>query len=1077
MGLFDFLGSKPTPQATIDPALKAQLQQRGMTEKIKELETPIPLTPLDAANQNTQQIKQSLRDFSQRPEVQDIKLAGQDLMKKVGTLTQVSQGLANPTLGMVNLARTKTGEKVIKELGGTIARAPQRALTSVALDFPTQIYQAKTGKKTPAIYQPKGKVEQFFFGKEPIKSAFTRVEELQAQGQEYLRQKGVPLPESQGISLAVSPLLVGAAIGLDLSPIGGAERQGEKLLAEKYGSIIAKKIISFGDEAIQAALRTDADNILPKLGIELRAGNIRLDKFLAPAEVKDLLVQVSETLPPETFTPQKTAEFLRGVADKVGVNPQTLVDKFQRQGILNATDLAVLDNALNVQSKKVLELERLYLANPIDVNVALALAEEKSLLGSLLATATGGRQESGRAVNQFRNIRQALEKSPEELNLRTVQDLLGEDFIKWTEEFSKIDLNDPLQVRQFLAKSQEATFWDKVVEWRTAGLLAKPATQVANLIGNTLFSTLQPAIKGMAAIQDLGASVLGRPREVFFGEVAADIIGKTRGLQQVGRQSKQAVEEVANAFRTAGTFKAGVSAGLKTMMNILDNVNLGRLELEQIRPNAIKGKLGQFIRLPFYGLSLGDEFGRIVNMSGEVYSQAYAQAAKAGGSLRDIVKRTSEIIANPIENQKVFSNAAKRANELLFRGEGSAFEKALLRARDGLGPAGKLIVPFLKTPIQIAREGIGSTPFGYLRALRSTDPRMASLWGAQASIGALIMATAALYAHEGALTGRAPKNADEADAFYRSGKKPYSFKVGDKWISYNRFEPLSFPISIIADAAQTYKESGTAPDQGIIGPAFISIVNNLTSKTYLKSISDFFDALQDPEASGKKFVSQFASSFVPSPVASVAKAIDPTIRKPEGVVQTVFSKIPGLSKLVPARRNVYGEQVTWFENPDAFIANAFKDLFNPVSISKERIDLMDKVLEQYDLTIGFPNKTQLGVKLDQKAYNRFIERSGNLIRDLLYDVVISPQFAQLDQTMKEKLVKTFVSRARDQFQKQLVVESLMREFDLPLVSDPVILDLFGQAVDSAKFKALEKEQQKEIMQTLLDRALIIYSEP
>ena len=194
MGFFDNL-KKEFFGGSIDPALKRQLEKRGQTEKLKELQKA--------------QSKSSL----------------------INTIPQT--GL-------------EFGGKAISFLAD-IPRAVPRQVISAALEPTAGILELATGRKIGPVFQPKGKIEQFFLGTEPIKGIFKRQEDTQKITESILKRVGVKDKTATPTSFILAPLLVGAMTGLDLAPVGGgSKRVGEQIskdLIAKYGDDVARQII------------------------------------------------------------------------------------------------------------------------------------------------------------------------------------------------------------------------------------------------------------------------------------------------------------------------------------------------------------------------------------------------------------------------------------------------------------------------------------------------------------------------------------------------------------------------------------------------------------------------------------------------------------------------------------------------------------------------------------------------------------------------------------------------------------------------------------------------------------------
>ena len=106
----------------------------------------------------------------------------------------------------------------------------------------------------------------------------------------------------------------------------------------------------------------------------------------------------------------------------------------------------------------------------------------------------------------------------------------------------------------------------------------------------------------------------------------------------------------------------------------------------------------------------------------------------------------------------------------------------------------------------------------------------------------------------------------------------------------------------------------------------IAISNQMTDKTFMSGFSNLVDMLQDPERYGGMTVESFQRSLVPR-VASQYKKTgiglpdldvfgvplgikgDPMVRDVRTFLDSVRAQIPGLSKTLPPRRNIWGQPI------------------------------------------------------------------------------------------------------------------------------------------------------------------------
>jgi hypothetical protein len=89
---------------------------------------------------------------------------------------------------------------------------------------------------------------------------------------------------------------------------------------------------------------------------------------------------------------------------------------------------------------------------------------------------------------------------------------------------------------------------------------------------------------------------------------------------------------------------------------------------------------------------------------------------------------------------------------------------------------------------------------------------------------------------------------------------------------------------------------------------------------------------------------------VPAGVAAVARGLDDTVRQPEGIAQTVASRIPGLSDEIAPKISPFGDDV----KREGGLAGA---LLNPLPYRTENDDPLLAEMERLGLAPKFAGKT------------------------------------------------------------------------------------------------------------------------
>jgi hypothetical protein len=161
-------------------------------------------------------------------------------------------------------------------------------------------------------------------------------------------------------------------------------------------------------------------------------------------------------------------------------------------------------------------------------------------------------------------------------------------------------------------------------------------------------------------------------------------------------------------------------------------------------------------------------------------------------------------------------------------------------------------------------------------------------------------------------------------------------KIGDRWVSYQRIEPLATILGLAADAVEA-EDLDTGRELARKGMS--AIAQNLTNKTFLQGVENFFQFLGDPERYGESAFKSYLGSVVPAAAGAAARAIDPTLREthlesPEDILNVMAARVPGLSQNLPPRYTTTGEPA---QRPEAGFGEGLDALIrfaSPVQVSQ-----------------------------------------------------------------------------------------------------------------------------------------------
>lgn len=535
------------------------------------------------------------------------------------------------------------------------------------------------------------------------------------------------------------------------------------------------------------------------------------------------------------------------------------------------------------------------------------------------------------------------------------------------------------ELASVVEKTAYATTRDAMLEGWINGLLSNPATHMANTVSNTSVMFLRMAERATAAKI---ASVLGDSGSVAAGEASAQWHGLVTGLKDALRYSWKAAKTGDSGYGLGKIETPRTPAIGSEAFGLSSSGWMGRGA----------DMLGSIVRTPGRALQAEDEFFKTLGYRMELHAHALRQAASEvnAGSIADdaVGARIAEIVANPPRNIRLA--AIDAATYQTFTNAPGKLAQSLSRIT-GQYPALKVILPFVRTPANILNFTFERTPLAPLMhdfrsSIAAGGPRR-DLALAQLGLGTSVMMATADLALNGGITGRGPTEKGERQALSRSGWQPYSVKVGDRWFTYNRLDPVGSLLGLSADVVDALRNAQhdalDDPDTERLAVATsIAIAGNLVNKTYLSGLSSVFEAMSDPGAHGEATIQRMVGSVVPAGVASANRAFnDPYIREVYSMLDAIKARTPGLSDELGPRRNLWGEALKY----ESGIGSAY-DFMAPVYTKPGAKEPIDEEILRIGANITMPSRKTAfnGARIDltqyPKAYSRYIELAGNELK-------------------------------------------------------------------------------------------------
>ena len=311
-----------------------------------------------------------------------------------------------------------------------------------------------------------------------------------------------------------------------------------------------------------------------------------------------------------------------------------------------------------------------------------------------------------------------------------------------------------------------------------------------------------------------------------------------------------------------------------------------------------------------------------------------------------------------------------------FMSDPGKISNAILNLRNAPpGESGRFIIPFVNTIGNLLKRGVEMTPGVGIAMARGQKPAEVI---AKQMEGLLISAVAWSKLEAGEMTGAAPENPAEREAFFRQGKKAWAMKVGDSWYQYRRAEPYNTVLAAATIAHQRIKnakDEETATD--IMGNMANDFKNNLVDSSYLQGMSQLLNRHGGFSNQPKRIASSMVpfSGFWRSINRSYEAAVEGEAKYRPGRdwVGAFAGVLPGLYKSSQPEITVWGEEIN-------LQGGVFRQWL-PYKWSKETNDETEIMLEKLEQYPGMPNQwvtyKKESLRLDDDIYRDFVISGGS----------------------------------------------------------------------------------------------------
>lgn len=555
---------------------------------------------------------------------------------------------------------------------------------------------------------------------------------------------------------------------------------------------------------------------------------------------------------------------------------------------------------------------------------------------------------------------------------------------------------------------------DAIAQAYYFSMLSSPVTHIRNIAGNASMIAQQITERRVAAAY---GKLIG-DQKVADEESMDMLFGAIRGVQDAMRVSSRGRRALVESAKRVGKGDfAGANQVLADAQDEFGNVytafatgrssqgGVGKIEDVRAlgaRPDRVGidegSALGRVFRLigslPGRSLVAGDEFFRSTAYHAQIAALARRQARSelAQGIIQPEQMRTRamEILADPDRYMKLASSEFSRVSTFT----NVPVQSPMWRAWQGVSQIpilGKLTIPFVKTPYNIAAQVHQRTPIApFLRSWQKEFQK----GGADADLAITKMVTGSAVllalgdlADRGFLTGQGPPSRTQRET-ERRVREPESIVIERAdgttlSISYTSLEPISAPLSIAANTVEILNHIRADDDlddeiEGMVLANALAIAGHVTENAMMTGISTLADVISDEKRYGEGYFRRLAGLASPNIAAQIARVQDPVVRDANSYMDQIRRRVPGLSDELPPMRDAWGQVI----RQDSGIGGVF-DFLTPMRVREKDLHPIDRELIRLGKFVGRPSKKRFsvdGISINMEnfpeAWSRYLELQG-----------------------------------------------------------------------------------------------------
>ena len=733
----------------------------------------------------------------------------------------------------------------------------------------------------------------------------------------------------------------------------------------------------------------------------------------------------SDTYVPDSNERQLKEADRRINADGADGTARTFANKLNNGDKITPEDIATGERLIQYYSKTG-EWEKL---QDVIQNVAMAGTEAGQTVQafSLLRKQT----PTGQAVYMRKLVDKLNKQIDKQTHGKGKKFELTDDMIQKILNSNKDNLENVIdEVTRELGQQVPKRAIEKLDSWRYFAMLFNPRTHIRNFIGNVAMGKIQGVKNKVGAGLEAVAQKTGIIKE------------RTKTLKKASKETKEFAKSDFDNVKERITNE-----------DKFDSRSLIRKYQRTFKSNAFEKTLGNMFNLNSQLLEKSDTFG-----SKRAYIKAMSDYMTAN-------KLTPEYISSGTKEanvslEKARKYAVEQAQEATFRTKSSL--ASWLNTIEDKNVATKLIiggiVPYKKTPINIAITGLNYSPIGVVKSFTTNlvklnrgditvnkyiDDLAKGLTGTGIATVGIALAQAGILSASG--------DDNDKKQYYDEdrGTQTYAITIGDKTYSLDWAAPSVIPLFLgagiydgLIKPQEDNKSGNTGSGLETIGKVLDSSINSLNPLVDMSMLSGVSSTIksfsQNPTDAIGNFLlntsKSYVNQFIPTLSRQIAKTVDDTERSTtsteknsfartvDSLVKYTVSGIPIASKTLPAKTDVWGNVNK--RNPNVFKRFLEQSILPWNSKTLKSTEVDKAVLDLYDITgesSALP-KTSIEkeftingekYRLTDKEYSDYREKYGKSSYSILKELVNSDEYKNMDNEQRLNAVSNIYKYANE----------------------------------------------------------------